>query len=345
MNHKLAKNMAVSALALTSAFATAQDIQVTVDGTPVTFHYAQPQMVDGRVLVPLRGVFEQIGANVDWDEATQTVMADGHGRHVRLQIGSHDAVVNGRTVSIGVPPQMHQGSTMVPLRFLGEALGAHVDWQSQNNLVALTTRDGYGQPERFDAPRPRPDRPAPTQPYVFSRSTVIPMALDQEISSDGNQPGDRITATVRGDNGRYMDFPQGTILEGVVKSAQRASGSNPGTLDVRFRNIVFPDGSKYRVSGVVTRLDDRNIVREGNRFVARGGPDNVARDAEIGAGAGFLLGSIKGRAIGGAAVGGILGAIVGAVEHNTAHNVRFDSGAQFGLILNRDLTIDRADLR
>jgi len=365
------KSASLAALALVAAFAGADTVQVTVDGVPVTFDAAQPQMVNGRVLVPLRGVFEQLGASVDWNSNSQTVTADGHGRHVELQIGSFDASVNGHAVTLDVPPQVTDGTTMVPLRFLGQALGAKVDWQPQNELVAITSRERHEAAQQIVTPPvqptppviitpppkvivipppvtpppatpPRPERP----PYTFNRDSVIPLTLDQPVSSNKSRAGDRITATVRGDVGRYMDFPEGTVLEGTVRDAVPASGSHAGSLDIRFTHIVFPDGNRYRIDGYMKPLNDKNIVHTADgRFAVKAGSDNnIGRDAAIGAGAGLVIGAMHGKIVGGAAVGGTIGAVIGVFDHSVGRNVNFDQGTRFGLILDRDLTIDRHDL-
>jgi hypothetical protein len=330
-------------------------VDVRVNGSEVNFLNALPQMIDGRVLVPLRGVFEQMGATVGWEPASQTVIADGNGRHIRIQIGSHDANVNGKVMELDVPPQIMEDTTMVPLRFLGEALGARVDWQPQNNLVAITTNWRHGDDDHraqqiASPPPPPPPANAPraeVHTVVISRNTVLPLRLDETLSSNGNQAGDHFTATIRGDSGQYFEYPDGTVVEGVVRSARPASGPNGGSLDVRFTHIKFPDGSRYPLSGYVARLDDKRISKSGNgRFVASSSNgDSVKQGAEIGAGAGLLLGSFKGRALGGAVIGGALGAIVGALGGQHGQNVTIPQDTRLGLVLNRDLTVDRHDLQ
>jgi len=357
------KSAGVATVALIAAFAGAQ-VQVSVNGTPVQFNGAQPQMMNGRVLVPLRGVFEQMGDAVLWNSASQSVTANGGGNHVALRIGSMDATVNGKVVTMDVPPTIIDGSTMVPLRFLSESLGAQVNWQPQNNLVAITTNVGNGAAETF-APEPavtqpptviirevprvieRPAPPAPPPPFVVTRDTVIPIRLDEQLTSDRAHNGDRFTATVTNNGARYMDFPNGTVVEGVVRQASAASGSHGGVLDLRFTDLRLPNGHTYPVDGYVRMLDDPNIVRTDNgRFVAKSGSgDNIGRDALIGAGAGLVIGSTQGKAVGGAVIGGALGALVGSLDKHLAHNVIFDRGTQFGLVLDHDLSIDREDLR
>ncbi|MGC4043562.1 MAG: copper amine oxidase N-terminal domain-containing protein [Armatimonas sp.] len=126
---------------ITITSAAHADIRVRVNGNNVPFSNTPPQMQEGRVLVPLRGVLEQIGADINWNEATQTVTARMANRTIELPLGSRQATVNGETVSLAVPATRIAGSTMVPLRFLSEALGASVDWNESSQRVDITTDD------------------------------------------------------------------------------------------------------------------------------------------------------------------------------------------------------------
>lgn len=94
---------------------------------------------NGTTLVPLRTIFQALGANVDWDGDTQTVTATKGHITVRLQIGSKTAYCNGQPVSLQVPGKVVNGSTMVPLRFVSEALGANVNWISTTQTIAITS--------------------------------------------------------------------------------------------------------------------------------------------------------------------------------------------------------------
>lgn len=122
-----------------SSQAMIQSIAVHVNGETVPFSDARPQRVNGRVLVPLRGVLEQIGADISWNEATQTVKARMGEREIELQLGSRTAQVDGRSVTLAVPAMRIGGSTMVPLRFIGEALGVRVDWNEATQVVDIGT--------------------------------------------------------------------------------------------------------------------------------------------------------------------------------------------------------------
>lgn len=126
-------------LALNSGIARAQDIRVMVNGHPVSFDTVGPREYNGRVLVPLRGVLEEIGANVDWDANSRTVIATSKGTQIELPIGSRFARVNGERMALDVPAMTIAGSTMVPLRFISETLGASVRWNPNTQTVRINT--------------------------------------------------------------------------------------------------------------------------------------------------------------------------------------------------------------
>src|SRR5579862_6398668 len=144
------------AMACAGATFAQQPITVTVNGVPVQFKSLPPQMVDGHVLVPLRGVFEQMGAYVHWTAATQTVEAQRGNTTIELQIGNHTAHVNNHDETLDVAPEVMSDTTMVPLRFISEALGADVDWVSASMAVAIRTNDGGAPDEHIRVHREPP---------------------------------------------------------------------------------------------------------------------------------------------------------------------------------------------
>lgn len=130
-----------------------QKLVVTVDGKPVEFRTGQPVTYQGRVMVPLRGVFEAIGAYVEYDPANHTITAKRNGEDVYLKLGSKIARKNGAEILMDVRPQVLRKTTMVPLRFLAEALGAKVGFDKANNVVAITTAPAPSDPEDGTSPR------------------------------------------------------------------------------------------------------------------------------------------------------------------------------------------------
>ncbi|AIE87516.1 stalk domain-containing protein [Fimbriimonas ginsengisoli] len=131
----------------------AQGISVNVNGQPVSFPGVGPQQVSGRVMVPLRGVMEKLGAYVGYEASTRTVTATRGDIDLQLRLGDRVARLNGREVTLDVPAMEYRGSTLVPLRFMGEALGADVRWDGVAQSVnILTNNAGVGRPDDFHAP-------------------------------------------------------------------------------------------------------------------------------------------------------------------------------------------------
>jgi len=124
-----------------SAFAT-NEIQVVIDGKTQSFNVA-PQNLDGRILVPLRAVFEGMGASIEWDGDTKTVTATKGNTIVVLGIGDTSPTVNGKVVFIDQPGIIVQGRTLAPLRFVAEAFGGTAEWDIPNN-TAIITRNPTG---------------------------------------------------------------------------------------------------------------------------------------------------------------------------------------------------------
>ena len=129
-----------TALLITGGAVQASEIAVRVNGEPVQFRSAQPTQIAGRVMIPLRGVLEQLGAErVQWRPDRQEVLVRRGAGDMRLRIGDRVALVNGRPVELDVPPMVIQDTTMVPLRFVSENLGARVDWLPSTQTVYIVT--------------------------------------------------------------------------------------------------------------------------------------------------------------------------------------------------------------
>lgn len=94
-----------------------------------------PTILQGRTLVPVRVISEGLGAWVGWHQETRTVTVTLGKREIKLKIGNREARVNGQTVTLDVPATIVRDRTLVPLRFIGEALGAAVEWNGQTRTV------------------------------------------------------------------------------------------------------------------------------------------------------------------------------------------------------------------
>jgi len=122
----------------TATMATTRPITMEFDGRLIASE-VPPIIVGGRTLVPMRVVFETLGALVTWDENTRTVTGHKAGNVIVLTIGNPTATVNGSPVRLDQAPRITAGRTLVPLRFVAETLGALVEWDESKALVKITS--------------------------------------------------------------------------------------------------------------------------------------------------------------------------------------------------------------
>ncbi len=107
-------------------------IQIYANGTRVVFPDTQPQIIDGRTLVPARIVAEQLGATVDWNDAEQKVTITKDALTLVLTIDNNTVYVNGAAQTLDVPAMVISDRTMVPFRFIFEAFNMRVEWSEQS---------------------------------------------------------------------------------------------------------------------------------------------------------------------------------------------------------------------
>lgn len=138
MFHFNIKSLALLSLTAALSIGAAGAASLVVDGAVVPSDVA-PVVVNGRTLVPVRALFESLGATVDWDETTQTVTATKEDTVISMRIGSTAASVNGAAQVLDVPAQTIEGRTMVPARFAAESLNARVLWDSNTQSAYIIT--------------------------------------------------------------------------------------------------------------------------------------------------------------------------------------------------------------
>lgn len=183
-------------------------IKVFIDGAPLVMD--TPPIIDqGRTLVPLRAIFEALGAEVNWNGADQSVTAIKDDLSLYLKIGSRNAVKNGVPVVLDVPPQIVNSRTLVPLRFVGETLGADVDWVADTRTVLIASKAASGTPGVPGTPAETPpgDAPLPDTEFVHP--------LYQGIA-------DRLSDATK--EGLYKSFDDPAYDTAVIKAEEELIG-------------------------------------------------------------------------------------------------------------------------
>lgn len=236
-------------------------IRVFVDGQPVNFD-VPPSVIQGRVLVPLRGIFERLGATVDYNAANQHILAVRGGQTVELTVGSRQAAVNSQPQLLDVPAFTINGRTMVPLRFISEALGAGVQWNAANATILINS--GGGAPTAAAPPvapsgevtgrlmavttgqNPQVVVRANSQDYTYA---VTPQTAIYRFNADTNaggsaplgalHAGDRVVVDASGNQATKITATYRLVPAGRIASIN--AGSRTVTLANGQRYVVLPD--------------------------------------------------------------------------------------------------------
>lgn len=115
---------------------TPSEISVSVNKKILAFDQP-PVIIDDRTLVPLRAIFEALGAVVEWDPSTRTVKAERGDTKISLVIDTNIIKKNDTDIEIDVPAKIINDRTMVPVRSISESLGASVDWDPVVRMVMI----------------------------------------------------------------------------------------------------------------------------------------------------------------------------------------------------------------
>ena len=105
-----------------------------------------PVIVNGRTLMPVRAVVEEMGGTVAWDEATQTATLTYGEDEIRLTLGSTTAYLNNEAQTLDVAPVSINDRTMLPIRFISESFRFDVEWdQAQQSVTITRTAQAHAQ--------------------------------------------------------------------------------------------------------------------------------------------------------------------------------------------------------
>jgi hypothetical protein len=182
----------------------------------------------GTVLIPLRSMFEQMGATVSYDAGSKTVDVTKPGADVKVTVGSPEVIINGESRPLDVPPEIYQGSVVVPVRVISEGMGAYVQWVPSQHVVVV----------RYNPATPPPAAtPAPTEaPTVAPTPTPAPAATPNK---EGFIAGDYIINPKV-----YNEFSPGNTGKGgsyAVRGAFEFDALGlPWMIEGDFRQIQYP---------------------------------------------------------------------------------------------------------
>lgn len=133
---KVNRRIPVAVPSFTNQVIEKNPIFVEVNGSILQFEQP-PIQRNNRTLVPLRTIFEALGADVQWNSATSTIKAAKGDISAVLVIGDANAIVNGKKVVLDAPPTVENNYTFVPVRFISEVFGASVTWDKDSKTIVI----------------------------------------------------------------------------------------------------------------------------------------------------------------------------------------------------------------
>jgi hypothetical protein len=330
----------LSALAATALFATtlavpawaAGPVTIQVNGNTLNLN-PSPTERAGRIFVPLRGVFENLGASVVY--ANGVINASGRGHNISLRIGSQTATVDGQQQTIDVAPFIIGASTYVPLRFVSQALGATVNYDGNNRIVAISTNGQTAQnpPNQTITPVPNPNAAGgaitlsnvvpgrgasvssrrPLIEATFAGGTANPNSVkvyldDLDVTNDS-------TRSPRG----FSYAPRSPLQAGEHTVRVTGTDTSGGSFNRGWR---FASGTSTATAGQITNVRPANGATVPNQFTISGHTSPGARVT-------ITIGAATGNT---STIGGLIGAILGGGgnQGNTAsYTVNADGNGDF----------------
>jgi hypothetical protein len=330
---------AALSVTLASAAGAQGTVGVMLNGRTLNLSPAPTERA-GRVFVPLRGVFENLGASVVYSGGV--INATGRGHSVSLRIGSQQATVDGQQQTIDVAPFIIGASTYVPLRFVSQALGAGVNWDNTNRVVAITAN---GAPGNYNAPPPSdvitpapgaaggqfgpitlaselPARGAtvssrrPTIEATFAGGAADPASL--HVMVDGTDVTNDSTRSPRG----FAFAPRSPLQAGSHRVRVTGNDRNGNAFA---RAWSFNSGTSEATVNQIVNVSPQDGSTVPNQFVVSGRTSPNARVT-------VQVGATNQNTT----VGGLIGAILGAGngQNSVVYNLTADPNGRFSAQVN-----------
>ena len=283
---------------------------VYVDDVKIEFADQKAVIVDSRTLVPARGVFEAMGASVNWDGDTRTVQIDSKDGIKRVYLVIDDANMKVYTfesifnatenvVTLDVAPQILNDRTMIPLRAISEAMGSDVKWDADAYSVYISTKTEESAPVVTPAPEatdvPVSGDPSTPEATDAPEATEAPVtdktSLSLSLSADAISEGETIDVYVN-----VSELPDNSYVESITalisystedfelvsstlynndKEIPAVVGGENATYEENAAKITYITSDKTIVSGTVAKLTFKAKTGKGGEFALVNSYDTI----------------------------------------------------------------------
>ena len=283
---------------------------VYVDDVKIEFADQKAVIVDSRTLVPARGVFEAMGASVNWDGDTRTVQIDSKDGIKRVYLVIDDANMKVYTfesifnatenvVTLDVAPQILNDRTMIPLRAISEAMGSDIKWDADAYSVYISTKTEESAPVVTPAPEatdvPVSGDPSTPEATDAPEATEAPVtdktSLSLSLSADAISEGETIDVYVN-----VSELPDNSYVESITalisystedfelvsstlynndKEIPAVVGGENATYEENAAKITYITSDKTIVSGTVAKLTFKAKTGKGGEFALVNSYDTI----------------------------------------------------------------------
>ena len=222
----------------------AEPVYVTLNGLPIVYDDAKPQIMNQRAMVPFRKTAETLGATIDWDKKTETATLRKGDRVVVHTMRTNIITVNGKASTFDTPSAVLNNRTMMPVRMLSEALGSVVTWDNATRTVNIVADN-------------------PTVINIVPEKTTVNSGEKINIAVTTSSTTDRIKILDVNENNNviaeantYSTNPDGTRLfsvpwtPNVTKSTFKTLKAVPGNL-----TSYNEDATAYKVCAISVNAD------------------------------------------------------------------------------------------
>ena len=244
------------------------EIKVIIEDQEVRFDQA-PVIDKGTTLVPFRALFEALGLDVEWKQATKTVIGKGEDVTIELRLDRKTAVINGEVVELAVAPRLVDGSTYVPLRVIGEATGRDVKWDKSTRTITIGEAPKRGVDpltfyRAFVEANNAEDLEA-VMAAIHPQSPLLRGGLFEEEVASGFEKLDVVTEI------EHLELVEESDTEAVVRSVEKNVNTN-GRFHMNNRmelalNLVKDENGEWKIYtlqalGLVFLLEEDELTAE-----------------------------------------------------------------------------------
>lgn len=235
------------------------------------------EIVNGRTFVPFRAIFEQFGANVVWNQTTKTITATKDNHTINLKIGSKNAQVDGKKITIDVAPYIKDGRTFVPLRFISESLGAEIDWDPNSRVATVVLENKVIQVGTYQWKTYFNDRFGFSIDYPSYWGLFPPSANNDGIVFDSGIAGadfrvygsysNMVAPEFFGEIYRWYFYPERYNGNGLETKVVRLAAGNEAvvlidrtTADVIYHMLIVKDEMDYHFEASVPKNFNEDLI-------------------------------------------------------------------------------------